>query len=139
MGRLKKFGEESEVKSFRMPKIEDPEERQFFNDSINYCIEQFAWIRHSWNFKDEDDEHYNIFKKNIRNCSRNIRHLLWSFISYYRLQMNTFLRKPRVFSTQNHLLNKILRNVLQMNTILRKSRAFSIQNHFLNKKIRNVL
>ena len=93
MGRIKKFREESEVVSFRIPKIDDLEERKFFKDTITKIIEELQWIRYSWNFRNKEtiypgfpscniskEEYFRLFKRNIKVSVRNYKKDLWNFI-----------------------------------------------------------
>ena len=81
MGRIKKFREESEVSSFRIPKIENIDERTFFRAVISDMIHELAWIRYSSSFEEEKKKTAEI---NIKKCNERFKKTLDEFISYYK-------------------------------------------------------
>lgn len=95
MGRLKKFRTESEVSTFRIPRIEDSEERQYFRNMVNNMIHDLAWIRYSYSLLTKEDgslskeKHKQIFKQNSKTCTKNVKVNLLNFISYYNWKYRT--------------------------------------------------
>ena len=92
MGRLKKFREESEVSSFRIPKIEDLEEKQIFRSFITDFIKDLGWIRYSKSLENKEtrwvttEQNEKISKQNIRTAFKNMGTLLDSIKKTYDIK-----------------------------------------------------